>query len=347
MSSLAQPENPVDRPSLLPYGASVIGLCLALGIAGVILAQRYGFPIAIAVPVVIAFCWQAALYWTAALQTSRRVVEQALTPVGLAASLVAASVAPYAIYAAPTGKFSWISLLKLSLLCTCIVLPYVLFPVRNQKFAWQDAVVVCALAYPMVSGLSYFFIDIYVGFKLPAHRLDALGRLMLIPLGLFVFLSLRQLQGVGFRLVPLRRDWRPALGSLAYGLPWLILVSLLTGFVRWDPPLDEPLWALGGAVGKLVGIYCTTALAEEFLLRGVIQNLTAASTGRPMLAQGVSALLFGALHLGRGVFPNLPNAASAAVLGWFCGRAYAKSGTVTAAMITHALAVAAQELFFA
>ncbi len=347
MSSLAQPENPVDRPSLRPYGASMLGLCLALGIAGVILAQRYGFSAAIAAPVVIAFCWQAALYWTAALQTPRRVVEQALTPVRLAASVVAASVAPYVIYAVPTGRFSWVSLLKLSLLCACIALPYVLFPVRNRKFTWQDAVVVCALAYPTISGLSSFFQDIYVGFEPPAHRLDALGKLMLIPMGLYAFLSLRQLRGVGFRLVPLRRDWRPALGSLAYGLPWLISVSLLTGFVRWDPPLDEPLWALGGAVGKLIGIYCTTALAEEFLLRGVIQNLTAASTGRPLLAQGFSALLFGAAHLGRGVFPNMPNAASAAVLGWFCGRAYAKSGTVAAAMITHALAVAVQELFFA
>ena len=347
MGSLVQPENPVGRPSLLSYGAGMLGLCLALSIAGVILAHRTGFPAAIGVPVVIAFCWQAALYWTAALHTPRRLVEKALTPFRLAVCVVAVSIAPYAIYAAPTGKFSWVSLLKLSLLCACVALPYVLFPVRKQKFAWQDAVVISALAFPMISGLSSFFQDIYVGFEPPAHRLEALGKLMLIPLGLFVFLSLRRLTGVGFRLVPSRRDWGPALGSLLYGLPWLILVSLLTGFVRWHPPLDEPVWALGGAVGKLLGIYCTTALAEEFLLRGVVQNLMAASTGRPRLAQGMSALLFGAAHLGRGVFPNLPNAASATVLGWFCGRAYAISGTVTAAMITHALAVALQDLFFA
>ena len=77
-----------------------------------------------------------------------------------------------------------------------------------------------------------------------------------------------------------------------------------------------------------------------------MQNLTAASTGRPLFSQGISALLFGAVHLGRGGFPNLPYAATASVLGWFCGRAYAKAGSVTAAMIAHALAVAGQELFF-
>ena len=103
--------------------------------------------------------------------------------------------------------------------------------------------------------------------------------------------------------------------------------------------------SLGSACGKLLGIYFTTALAEEFLLRGVVQNLMAASTGRPVLARRVPPAVR-CVHLGRGAFPNLPHATSAAVLGWFCGRAYRQSGSVTAAMITHALAVAGQELFF-
>jgi len=81
-------------------------------------------------------------------------------------------------------------------------------------------------------------------------------------------------------------------------------------------------------------------------MRGVVQNLLAASLGRPLIAQGVAAVLFGAVHLGRGDFPNWGYAATAAVLGWFCGRAYLKSGSITPAMITHALAVAGQELFF-
>ena len=103
---------------------------------------------------------------------------------------------------------------------------------------------------------------------------------------------------------------------------------------------------MAASVGKLVGIYFTTALAEEFLLRGVVQNLLARSTGKPLLGQGVSAVLFGAVHLGRGGFPNLPYAATATVLGWFCGMAYKRSRSVTPAMLTHALAVAGQELLF-
>ena len=346
MNSLDRTETGTARPNLQGFLTVSIGLCLALAIAGVILAQEYGFPAMIAVPVVAAFCWQAFLYCVAVSETARTAVARALTPTRLAGALVAASVAPYVIYSAPTGVFSWTALIQLVLLCSCVAYPYVLFPVRERRFAWQDGVVICVLAYPMISGLSSLFRDIFMGFDPPANRLDSLGKLMLIPLGLFVFLGLRRLQGTGFRLFPSRSDWQPALASAGYGFPWLLLVGLLTGFLQWDPPIDNPLGALGSACGKLLGIYFTTALAEEFLLRGVVQNLMAASTGRPVLSQAISALLFGVVHLGRGAFPNLPHAASAAVLGWFCGRAYVRAGSVTAAMITHALAVAGQELFF-
>ena len=346
MNSLDRTETGTDGVKLSGFLTGALGLCLVLAIAGVILAQEYGFPAIIAVPVVAAFCWQALLYCVAVSDAARAAVARALTPPRLATALVAASIAPYAIYSVPTGLFSWTSLFQLVLLCTCVAFLYVLFPVRKWHFTWQDGVVICVLAFPMISGLSSLFRDIFQGFDPPANRLDSLGKLMLIPLGLFVFLVLRRLQGTGFRLFPARSDWQPALSSGGYGLPWLLLVGLLTGFLQWDPPIDNPLAALGSACGKLLGIYFTTALAEEFLLRGVVQNLMAASTGRPVLAQACSALLFGAVHLGRGAFPNLPHATSAAVLGWFCGRAYRQSGSVTAAMITHALAVAGQELFF-
>lgn len=337
---------PIDEPSLRPTLACVLGLCVALAIAGFILAQQFGFPAAVALPVVLAFSWQASLYCLAVSAAARAAVARALQPAWLGFALVAASVAPYLIYSVPTGRFAWGSLLALTAVCSAVAFPYVLFPVRRRGLAWQDAFVACALAYPMISGLSTVFRDIYVGFEPPANRLDALGKLMLIPLGLYVFLALRRLEGTGFRLVPTREDWRHALQNSGYALPWLALVGITTGYLHWAPPLEAPLLAVGGAVAKLVGIYFTTALAEEFLLRGVLQNLIAASTGRQLASRGLCALVFGAVHLGRGQFPNLGNAATASVLGWFCGRAYDRSGTVTAAMIAHALAVAGQELLF-
>ncbi len=321
-------------------------VCAALGIAGLILARRFGFPPTIAAPVVAAFCWQAALYSVAVSRSARAALREACRPPVLAGTLIVASAFPYAVYSLPTGQFSAISLGKLVVLCSVIALPYVLWRAPARRLGWQDALVICALAYPMVSGLSTLFRDVYQGFEPPAHRLDALGKLMLIPLGLFAFLELRRLAETGFRLLPRRADWRPALLCSAHGFPWIAITGLVTGYLRWESPLGDLPGAVAATLGKLVGIYFTTALAEEFLLRGVVQNLLAKSTGRPLVAQGIAAALFGAAHLGRGGFPNWPYAITAAVLGWFCGRAYARSGSVTPAMITHALAVAGQELLF-
>ncbi len=345
MSSLTDAEIVRGAP-LRPFVLGSVGLGTVLAMAGFILARQFGFGASVAVPVVTAFCWQGVLYCAAVSGAARTAVQRALSPAKLAVVLVGVSVAPYLIYSVPTGVGSLVSLLKLLALCAVVAFTYPVFPVRKRGFAWQDILVASALAFPMISGLSTLFRDVYQGFDPPAHRLDSLGKLMLIPLGLYVFLVLRRLEGVGFRLVPARKDWAIGLRASTRALPWLLAVGLGTGFLRWDPPVEAPLAELVAAVGKLAGIYLTTALAEEFLLRGLIQNLVAVSTQRPLLAQGVSALLFGAVHLGRGEFPNLPHAATATVLGWFCGSAYSRAQSVTAAMITHALVVAGQELFF-
>ncbi len=345
MSTLTDAET-AGQPALRPFLLVSAGLILTLAIAGFILARYFGIAASVAVPVVAAFCFQVALYCAAVSSAVRPLVQRTLRPWRLAAALVPVSVAPYLIYAIPTGVVSFGSTLKLLALCSIVAFTYPAFPVRRRGIAWQDVLVASALAYPMISGLSSLFRDIYQGFDPPAHRLDSLGKLMLIPLGLYAFLTLRRLQGTGFRLVPVRQDWEIGFRNTTYALPWLALVGLSTGFLQWDPPLEAPLARLGAAAAKLVGIYFTTALAEEFLMRGVVQNLTSVSTRRPLLAQGLSAVLFGAVHLGRGGFPNIPHAATATVLGWFCGRAYTQAGSVTAAMIAHALAVAGQELFF-
>ena len=337
--------NPTEA-GLKPFWLSLAAMYLALAIACVILAQRYGIPAAVGAPVAAAFAWQISLYWAAVFERTRIRIAARLPGARLAAALAAASVAPYCIYSLPTGVFSLGAAAKLAALCAAAAFVYVVFPTREPGFVRQDAAVAALLAFPMISGLSPLFRDVYRGFDSPLHRMESLGKLMLIPLGLFVFLSLRKLPGAGFHLVPRRRDWRPALENFLLGTPLIAAAALATGHVRWNPLFDDPAGMLIEAAGKLLGIYMTTALAEEFLLRGVVQNLLARRTGRPAQAQAVAAILFAAAHLGRGGFPNWPYFATTVVLGWFCGRAYAKSGSITPAMMTHALVVAAQTLFF-
>ena len=331
---------------LKPFWLSLAALNLASVIAGIILAQEHDIPAAVGAPVVAAFLWQISFYWTAVFERTRRKIAARLPGARLAAALCVVSVAPYCIYAAPTGVFSLGSAAKLAALCAAVAFLYVVFPPREDKLVRQDAAAAAIIAFPMISGLSPLFENVYQGFDDPLHRLESLCKLMLIPLGLFTFLELRKLPGAGFRLVPQRRDWRPALENFLLGLPFLAAAALGTGYVRWNPRFDDPERLILDAAGKLLGIYMTTALAEEFLFRGVVQNLLARRSGRPLLSQAAAAVLFGAAHLGRGGFPNLPYFVTTVTMGWFCGRAYAQSGSIAPAMIAHPLAVVAQTLFF-
>ena len=334
------------QAGLKPFWLSLAALYPALAIASVILARKYGIPASVGAPVAAAFAWQITLYWAAVFERTRSRIAALLPGSRLAAALAASSVAPYCIYSLPTGVFSPGAAAKLAALCAAIAFLYVVFPTRQRKLVRQDAAAAAVIAFPMISGLSPLLRDVYQGFDYPLNRLESLGKLMLIPLGLFVFLELRKLPGAGFHLVPRRRDWRPALENFLLGMPFIAAAALSTGYARWNPRFDDPDRLLLDAAGKLLGIYLTTALAEEFLLRGVVQNLLARRSGRPLSAQAAAAVLFGATHLGRGGFPNLPYFATTVVMGWFCGRAYAKSGSVVPAMITHTLVVVAQTLFF-
>ena len=100
------------------------------------------------------------------------------------------------------------------------------------------------------------------------------------------------------------------------------------------------------AAGTFLGIYAVLALFEELLFRGILQNLTAASLGRPVAAQTLTSLIFGLCHLSFRGFPNWRFAIVATLLGWFCGQAYRERATIVAAMITHALVVTGWRLLF-
>jgi len=62
-------------------------------------------------------------------------------------------------------------------------------------------------------------------------------------------------------------------------------------------------------------------------------------TGRTQVAIIAASLLYGAAHLSFRGFPNWRMAAVDAVLGWFCGMAYQRTGSIRSSMVTHALVV--------
>jgi hypothetical protein len=154
-----------------------------------------------------------------------------------------------------------------------------------------------------------------------------------VILGLYLFDVVRALPDIGFTLVPRKRDWIVAGWALLLFVPVALILGGLSGFVGvgFHLPLP-PAW---NALGRLLGIFLVTAVPEELLFRGLLQNLVRHWTGRPILALAVSASLFGLAHLNVGSRPDWRLALLATLAGLAYGGAYQASGRLIAAMLAH------------
>ena len=150
------------------------------------------------------------------------------------------------------------------------------------------------------------------------------SRVVGIVAAFYLFLVARPLGGIGYTLMLGRRDITVAGVAVAvYALPALPL-GFLTGFLTWQPDLS-----LAGLMVTPVIIYLITALPEEFLFRGVIQNLFTHWWG-PRVGLGLAAVVFGVAHL-----PELRYVLLATLAGLGYGWVYARTGKITASALTH------------
>lgn len=314
-------------------------------IAGIVFARLKSIPFAVAAPIVAAFLLQAALYLGTGFESVRRRLVDGLDPPQRAAALLIVSLMPYLVYSAPLGLFSWVGLAQITALCAPAVFLFVLFPPQRQALSWQDLIVIAILVTPVISGATDLFKQVYPSPGDPVPRLDILGKLMVITLGAYSFLTIRKITGADFRFAVRLDDLRIGGRHFLYYLPVGIPVALLVGFVRWSPGPLETWGHAGEIVGKALGIYMATALPEELCFRGILQHLLTGRFGKPRLAQALSALAFGAVHLSYREFPNWPFAVTAALAGWFYGEAYRRGG-VPAAAVTHTLTVVVWTFLF-
>ena len=315
-------------------------------VAGFILASRYQVPPAIAVPIVLAFLLQASVYLVPGFPQIRAALESRFTARQLAALLAAVSVAPYLVYSIPTGVFALTGLAKLSALILIVCLPFLLVPASDARLGWQDVVVLLALAYPMISGLSPMFREIYRSPIPDITQLDILGKMMLVPLGATVFLSIRKLPQTGFRLAVSANDFKVGLKNYLLFLPIGIPIALLTGFTQWGPKAVNQWTYVPELLGNTLGVYAFVALGEELYFRGILQNLLSRGLSSAVTAQVVASVLYALSHISSRHYPNWEYAAVTLVLGWFCGRAYVQTQSVVAAAVTHTLVVVSLRFLF-
>jgi membrane protease YdiL (CAAX protease family) len=285
-----------------------------------------------------AFLIEITFYLASMFESTRDAFERIASRRAQAAILWVSALAPYVVFSFAAGTFTKNAFYLLAVLTAVLSFWYAVLP---RRFAYDFGFVVIAAA-PI---LLRVFQRIYV--SPDAHvRVDVLGHLMWIRIGVLALLVLRQWRPGPFSLWPQASEWRSGvLWFCVFVLP-IVVLALALHDVRFEP-LHGTWWQITGvATGTFFGVLWVVALGEELFFRGVIQRALLKFSESPVLAILVSAIIFGAAHLWFHAFPNWRRACVAGLLGVGCGIAYWRTGSVRAPMVTHAMVVMTWRVLF-
>jgi len=246
---------------------------------------------------------------------------------------------PYLVFALGTRTFSPEAFGGLT---AYVLVPTVLLlPERSRRGAgigWRDVAAMLALALPVSAG---WLRQVWT-WPFPLYFFQPL---FCVCVGAYGFLVLRNLEGVGYRLIFRKGDlWDGTTNFLAFALLGIPL-GLLLGFIH---PHTQEITAAEFAT-QFFGIYLTIAIPEELLFRGILQNLLAKSIagGRGSLyGLLIASVVFGAAHLHHAPAPNWKYAVMASLAGVFYGNAYRTRQRLSAPALTHTLVDTAWHFWF-
>lgn len=261
----------------------------------------------------------AAAFWPALVEKMGRVAPR-LGRVGAPVLLCI----PYALTARSFGTFRWGWLAVYALLPVGIA--FLLEQARGEypdkSGSWRDFAVLLAL------GLA---VDLRWLEPAWPRGLAALGKILLLDAGIWSFMVVRRLDGVGFDLRLTLKDVRRGLREYLIYAVIAIPLGLWLGFLHFHAAWPSVMRLVGGFVFTFFFI----AIPEELFFRGWLQNLLERRMGRRR-ALLVTAVLFGLAHWNkRAVHFNWRYALMAAIAGVFYGRAWRAQRRVGASSITH------------
>jgi len=233
--------------------------------------------------------------------------------------------APYALVAWSTGTFRWGWFALYAILPVAVAA--LLWNARpadpDQRGNWRDFLVLATLG--LAVDLRWFEP------AWPAH-LAVFNKMLLLDAGIYGFLVIRQLDGVGFDLRLKQRDAGIGFRELLLYAPIALVLGLALGFLHLHPEWPKPTQA----VGAFLFTFLFIAVPEELFFRGWLQNLLERRIGRyPALF--LTAALFGLSHFNkRAVHFNWRYVLLASLAGIFYGRAWRKERRIGASALTHA-----------
>jgi uncharacterized protein len=253
---------------------------------------------------------------------------------GGAIALAAASFLAYLIYGLGTNTFT----LGRALAAGCMVFaPLAVAATAERKpgGTWQDYVVVVGIwlaVKPLPNrwgiSLSHWL------WPYPNARLAYVFTVLLaLNAAIAAFLLMRRVDGVGYTIGWGGRWGLFIVGSFAVLAGIVIPLGSAMHFISFSPVWYEwktlPLTALG--------IFFFTAWPEEFLFRGLLQNMLTRSCKSDLAGWCAASVLFGFSHITNLGFPNWRYVILATIAGVFYGWTWRKTESIFASAIAHAL----------
>ena len=232
---------------------------------------------------------------------------------------------PYLLTTWPLGWFRWecfaVYLLLPPAVAAALALVAALDP--EQRGHWLEFLVLLLL------GLA---VDLRWLEPAWPRGLAFISKLILLDSGLYGFLGIRRLTGVGFNLKLRVSDLKIGLREWLFFTPIAVSLGLALGFLHWHGRVDR-LWMVPLA---WLFTFFFIALPEEIFFRGWMQNLLERRMGRTASLL-VTSVIFGLSHFNkRTAFFNWRYVLLAAIAGVFYGRAWLAERRIGASAITHA-----------
>ena len=229
-------------------------------------------------------------------------------------------VAAYLVFALPTHEFQWSMFAGMTAVVLSVTL---LLNHATGDPGWHDWLVLAILG---ISVDLHFFDHAW-----PAAGLTGMPKLLFVDAGLYGYLVVRPIYGIGFDFRIRRSDVLTALREFLFFAPLAIAIGFALGFLHLHKTLSS-----AGAFGT--GWLFTAffvALPEELFFRGLMLNMIERRLGAKR-ALAVTSVLFGLAHFNkRAQYFNWRYVILAAIAGVFYGRAWLARRRLAASTITH------------
>jgi len=232
----------------------------------------------------------------------------------------------YLIYGLGTNTFAFT---RAAAIAGLVFVPLALAAFEKQKppGAWEDFLILAGVWVAVKFSPSHWL------WPYPGGRLAYVFTVLLCAnVALAAFVLLRRVNGIGY--------------SIGWGRHWgfFILASFLV-FACIAIPLGRamrfiefaPQWSQWKALPfLLLGILFFTAWPEEFLFRGLLQNMLSRASNSDLAGWWTASILFGFSHITNMGFPNWRYVVLATIAGFFYGWTWRKTGSIFASALVHA-----------